>query len=213
MMSTQANVGASISRRALLQSGAVVATTALVGAVIKPEPANAILGFKSQEQEYIEEIARDLILVEDLVADLKKGKLKGGKNTEDSGVIFRYQATYFEPMQKKMAAMVNKPLGLSAEDKKSFELQPLLLKGHLLELSQAVQSGVAKEQLEELEEVQETTVEFIKLALSGSKLTPPPARRGSATPGEYFGPFGCDFYGLKRMPNSNVCYQPDKVGM
>ena len=112
-------------------------------------------------------------------------------------------------MQIAMAAIAPK-LKLAEEDQKKAELQPLLLKGHIAELNQAITSMSVKDQLREVEEVQETLATFLKLA--GTKYDVKafiPARPLSDA--ELFGPLGCEFWGKKRAPGSNACIDKDPV--
>ena len=128
--------------------------------------------------------------------------LKGGK--EDSDVVLNYASVYFQPLQIKMEK-ASKILKISDEtSQKRLETLPLLLKGHLLELNQAITSQKAPEQEKEVEEIQETTAEFLKLVSTNYDVNPyiPPR---PLTDKEIFGPLGCEFWGKKRLEGSNAC--------
>jgi hypothetical protein len=133
---------------------------------------------------------------------LKTQILKGG--AEDSNVVLNYQDTYFKPLQVKME-QASKSLALkSPEEQEKLKSLPLLMKGHILELSQAINEQSAGNQAKEVEEIQETLADFLKLASSTYKVEPyiPPR---PLTDKEFFGPLGCEFWGRQRMPGSNQC--------
>lgn len=190
-----------MSRRDMFKS----VTAASAAAVLSSgAPANALFGFgenKSKEQLAVEALAGYRAPVADVIRQLKAQELRGGR--DDSAVVTNYAKKYFEPLQADMAQLA-KGLKLAEEDQKKAETQPLLMKGHLLELAQACAAGDAKEQLEEMEEVQETLDDFLKLA--ATKYTVPEMLLGrAATSVEYYSIFGCEFWGLKNKPDSNVC--------
>lgn len=81
---------------------------------------------------------------------------------------------------------------------------PLLMKGHTIELTQAIEAQKADAQAREVEEVQETLAEFLKLASTKYNVEPFRPTR-SLTDAELFGPLGCEFWGKKRMQGSNTC--------
>ena len=84
---------------------------------------------------------------------------------------------------------------------------PALMKGHILELTQAIESMSGPDQLKESEEVQETLAEFLKLISSKYTVKPfLPSR--PLTDAELFGPLSCEFWGKTRVPGSNACVSP-----
>mmetsp|Transcript_1244 Transcript_1244/g.1656 ORF Transcript_1244/g.1656 Transcript_1244/m.1656 type:complete len:242 (-) Transcript_1244:200-925(-) len=199
-------VDGSVSRRDILKTAPLVF---LGGVLSGSSRSEAIFGFgpsKSQEQKNVEEIAKYRVPVEKVVKELKSKQLRGGP--DDSFVVINYLKTYYDPMQVKMVE-VAKTLNLEAEKQKKIETLPLLMKGHLLELQQACVAQSAKDQLEEMEEVEETLAEFLTLAQSKYNI-PELVDSRSATPEEYFGAFGCEFWGLKRRKDSNYCEPADK---
>jgi len=81
---------------------------------------------------------------------------------------------------------------------------PSLMKGHILELTDAIKKQKAEPMRKEVEEVRETLAEFLKLSASKYEVEPyRPARQISDK--ELFGPLGCEFWGKKRVPGSNAC--------
>jgi hypothetical protein len=130
--------------------------------------------------------------------------LKGGK--EDSDVVLTYMETYIKPCQQKMSLVAPK-LGLADADQKRAEILPQLMKGHIIELTQAIKEQKAESQAREVEEVQETLAEFLKLASSKFTVLPYVATR-PLTDSELFGPLGCEFWGKQRVPGSNACISP-----
>lgn len=127
--------------------------------------------------------------------------LKGGK--EDSDVVLNYLEAYIKPCQMKMAALAPK-LQLEGESQTRIELLPSLMKGHILELREAIRSQKAEAQAREVQEVQETLAEFLLLASKKYEVTPYIPIR-PLTDKELYGPFGCEFWGKKRVPGSNAC--------
>ncbi|KAG5185902.1 hypothetical protein JKP88DRAFT_207569 [Tribonema minus] len=201
-MSTGSRSADCISRRGLLTTAVATVTAA---AVVAPGPAHALFGSSDPTQTSIEELARYTVQVDKLISDLKSKNLKGGP--EDSLVVFRTMKTYFDPLQATMAKAAP-TLGLAGQEQQERAVTlSLLMKGHLLELTAACTAQNAGEQLKETEEVQETLEEFLKLAGTKYKI-PTYAPPRSATPAEYYGAFGCEAWGQKRMPNSNSC-EPD----
>jgi hypothetical protein len=127
--------------------------------------------------------------------------LKGGK--EDSDVVANYMSNYIKPCQMKMEKIAAK-MALEGESQKRLEILPQLMKGHIIELTLAIKSEKAEEQAKEVEEVQETLAEFLKLASDKYKVVPyAPAR--PLTDKDYMGPLGCEFWGKKRIEGSNKC--------
>jgi len=102
---------------------------------------------------------------------------------------------------EKVAANLKLP---SEEDQKKIEVLPLLMKGHIAELTQAIQSMQAPAQEREVAEVQETLADFLKLAATKYVITPYVAPR-PLSDAELFGPLGCEFWGKKRIEGSNAC--------
>ena len=134
--------------------------------------------------------------------------LKGSK--EDADVVTTYLYTYISPMQKKMEE-VAKNLKLPQEsDQTRVEILPALMKGHMLELQQAIKEQKFDEMAKEVEEVQETLAEFLKLASTAYSVTPFVATR-PLSDSELFGPLGCEFWGKTRVPGSNACASPPDV--
>ena len=112
---------------------------------------------------------------------------------------------YQKPLQKNMEKLTPKLNKIT--DSSSIErlnLLPKLMLGHILELTQAIDSQVAKDQLKELEEVQETLAEFLKISSDKYDVKPYIPSR-PLTDAELFGPLGCEFWGKKRVPGSNAC--------
>lgn len=122
---------------------------------------------------------------------------------EDSDVVSNYMEQVIKPLQMKMTIAAPK-LKLDEENQKRVEILPALMKGHILELTQAISQISAKEQLKEVEEVEETLEEFLTLASSKYKVPDflPFKPLGDK---ELFGPLGCEFYGKKRVEGSNAC--------
>ena len=134
--------------------------------------------------------------------------LKGSK--EDADVVTTYLYTYITPLQKKMDE-VAKNLKLPQEsDQTRVEILPALMKGHTLELQQAIKEQKFDEMAKEVEEVQETLAEFLKLSSTKYTVTPFVATR-PLSDSELFGPLGCEFWGKKRVPGSNACASPDTI--
>lgn len=127
--------------------------------------------------------------------------LRGGK--EDSDVVRNYLSVYITPCQQKLQEVAAK-LKLEGEAQTKVESLPLLMKGHMLELAQAIDSGKADAQAREVEEVQETLADFLKLASSKYSVEPYTPPR-PLTDAELFGPLGCEFWGKERVPGSNQC--------
>jgi len=96
------------------------------------------------------------------------------------------------------------------EAQKRVEILPQLMKGHILELNQAIQEMKASSQSKEVEEVQETLAEFLKLASNQYEVKPyTPVR--PLTDAELYGPLGCEFWGKKRVPGSNACASDEEM--
>jgi hypothetical protein len=161
--------------------------------------------FMSDEQESVNSLAIFQKPVYDLLEQLRAGKdqvLKGG--VEDSNVVQQNMNIYIVPLQAKMAEVAPKLKLADAANQSRIELLPLLMKGHILELTQAIKEGKAPSQFKEVEEVQETLAEYLKLASSkytvAAFIPPRPF-----TDAEFFGPFGCEYWGKKRVEGTNKC--------
>jgi regulator of protease activity HflC (stomatin/prohibitin superfamily) len=131
--------------------------------------------------------------------------LNGGK--EDSNVVLENLEHVIKPCQIEMEK-VSVSLGLEPPELQSkVEVLPKLMKGHMLELSQAINAQSAEQQAREVKEVQETLDEFLQLASSKYKFKPyvPSVAMSDA---DMFGPFGCEFWGKVRKPESNKCVLP-----
>lgn len=96
------------------------------------------------------------------------------------------------------------------EAQKRVEILPQLMKGHILELNQAIQEMKATSQAKEVEEVQETLAEFLKLASLSYEVKPYTPIR-PLTDAELYGPLGCEFWGKKRVPGSNACANDEEL--
>lgn len=92
----------------------------------------------------------------------------------------------------------------SKEDQEKLQTLPLLMKGHILELTQAINEGTATAQSKEVEEIQETLADFLKILSTSYKVDVyrPPR---PLTEKDYLGPLGCEFWGKKRIEGSNAC--------
>ena len=94
------------------------------------------------------------------------------------------------------------------EQQKRLQILPQLMKGHILELDQAIASLSAKEQEKEVEEIVETLIEYLNLVKNQYEVVmyqPVKALSDNAL----FGPLGCEFYGKVRVPGSNGCMVPE----
>ncbi len=90
------------------------------------------------------------------------------------------------------------------EQQKRLEILPQLMKGHILELDQAITSLSAKEQEKEVEEIVETLNEYLNLVKNQYEVEMfQPVKAISDK--DLFGPLGCEFYGKQRVPGSNAC--------
>jgi hypothetical protein len=171
--------------------------------------------FTSYEQDVINEISSFQRPVAELYDQLKPSYvpnaigvysntqvLKGGK--DDSDVVLLYLEGYIKPCQIKMEK-ISKLIQLpTSEEQKKIEVLPLLMKGHIAELTQAIQIQKADFQAREVQEVQETLADFLKLVSVKYTVQPYiPIRPLSDS--ELFGPLGCEFWGKKRVVGSNQC--------
>lgn len=191
--------------------------TAAIGAVFSAQnkPVQARF-FASAEQNAIDEISSYQKPIAELLDQLKPVEmanavgvyqktqlLRGG--LEDSQVVLTYSYNYIQPLQRKME-LIAPSLGLVADAQDRVKVLPLLMKGHIAELRQAITSMKAEDQAREVEEVQETLAEFLKLASAKYELQRYTARR-PLTEAEYMGPLGCEFWGKKRVEGSNACIE------
>ena len=183
----------------------------LVGSQLK---ANAGF-FSTQEQDQIDEISKFQKPIAELLDQLRPTNtpnaigvysmsqmLKGGK--EDSDVVLSYLEFYIKPCQRVMESVAGRLKLSSEEDQKKIELQPFLMKGHIAELTQAIQSMKAVDQEREVKEVFDTLADFLKLASTKYTVQPYIPSR-PLTDAELFGPLGCQFWGKKRVEGSNAC--------
>jgi hypothetical protein len=115
--------------------------------------------------------------------------------------------TIIKPCQQKMSNLAPS-LRLGEEAQTRLELLPQLMKGHIIELTQAIKEMKAESQAREVEEVQETLAEFLKLASTKYNVAPYRPTR-PLSDAELYGPLGCEFWGKKRVPGSNACYVPE----
>ena len=123
---------------------------------------------------------------------------------EDAAVVFLNMENYIKPVQSKMSAVAAKLDLPAAADKERLAILPALMKGHILELTEAIKMQKAEPMRKEVQEVQETLSEFLKLASTKVEVDPYiPAR--PLTDKEYMGPLGCEWWGRKRVPGSNAC--------
>ena len=189
--------------------------------------ADGFLFFNSAEQDLINKIASSQKQVNDVLYQLKPNDtpnsvgvyikqqiLKGGK--EDSDVVANYLQLFIKPLQENMLKLQSSGAIKFADSQVQdrFNVLPLLMKGHILELEQAIVSQKADEQAKEVEEVQETLLEFLKLVKSIPSSNDPSQSKYDVTiyvpsqplsDKDLFGPLGCEFYGKKRIPGSNAC--------
>jgi len=171
--------------------------------------------FTSYEQDVISEISSYQRPVAELYDQLKPSYvpnaigvysntqvLKGGK--DDSDVVLLYLEGYIKPCQIKMEKIAKLLQLPTLEEQKKVEILPLLMKGHIAELTQAINVQKADFQAREVQEVQETLADFLKLASTKYTVQPYiPIRPLSDS--ELFGPLGCEFWGKKRVVGSNQC--------
>lgn len=161
--------------------------------------------FASAEQSSVDVLCGFQKPVFDLLDQLRPGKsqlLKGG--IEDSNVVQQYLNIYIVPLQAKMAEVASTLKLEKAADQSRLQILPLLMKGHILELAQAVKELNVENQAKEVAEVQETLLEYLTLVSSKYTITAfvPPRLY---TDLEFFGPFGCEYYGKRRVEGTNTC--------
>lgn len=180
-------------------------------------PSPAVSGFfSSKEQDAVDSVASFQKPVATLLSQLRpieqpnaigvyqtQQTLRGSK--EDNDVVATYLGVYIRPLQEKLAQAVQ-VVAVDSSKQERFRTLPLLMKGHILELEDAIRSKKADAQAREVEEVQETLDEFLKLAATVPSINvqfyqiPKPA-----SDAQLFGPLGCEFYGKSRIPGSNAC--------
>ena len=183
---------------------------------MKATPAQARF-FASDVQNKVDQIAAFQRPINDLLDQLKPVSspnaigiysntqiLRGGK--EDANVVLTYLSTYIQPLQQQMATLAPLLSLPSAEAQEKAEVKPLLMKGHIAELNQAINEMNFLSQAKEITEVQETLAEFLKLAALKYEVTPFVPTR-PLTDAELFGPLGCEFWGKKRAEGSNACIE------
>ena len=192
----------------------IVAAAAIFSTFGFSRRANAGL-FTSAEQDQIEQISSFQRPIYELLDQLRPAivpnavgvyveaqVLKGSK--EDSDVVLNYLETYIKPCQSKMLEAAPRLKLSNPTDQARIEVLPLLMTGHILELSQAIKEMKAESQAREVEEVIETLSEYLKLASSKYTVTPYVTPR-ALTEKDYLGPLGCEFWGKKRIEGSNAC--------
>ncbi len=119
-----------------------------------------------------------------------------------------YEEVYIKPLQNAMEKSVSIIKLNDDEQQKRLQILPQLMKGHILELDQAITSLSAKEQEKEVEEIVETLNEYLNLVKNQYEVVmyqPVKALSDNAL----FGPLGCEFYGKQRVPGSNACMVPE----
>jgi hypothetical protein len=218
MRAVNSQPGSSRSMTAQRYAKGLAGAVLLVG--VSGRAANAGF-FSSAEQDGVDAISSYQKIVSELLDQLKPVDipnavgvyaptqlLKGGK--EDSAVVATYMYTHFMPLQAKMAELAPKLKLPSEDNQKRVEVLPGLMKGHLLELKQAITEMSVTSQAREVEEIQETLAEFLKLASSKYNVTPFVSSR-PLSDSELFGPLSCEFWGKKRLPGSNTCVDPEML--
>lgn len=185
--------------------------------ILLPPPAQAagIRLFPSAEQSAVDEIANFQRPIAELLDQLKptltpnpvgvwveQQVLRDGP--EDAAVVFLNMETYIKPVQSKMSAAAAKLDLPAAADKERLAILPALMKGHILELTEAIKTRKAEPMRKEVQEVQETLSEFLKLASTKVEVDPYIPTRPLSDK-ELFGPLGCEFWGRKRVLGSNAC--------
>lgn len=133
---------------------------------------------------------------------------------EDSAVVLVNMETYIKPLQKKMEGLAPSLATIleAKEDKERVILLPQLMKGHILELTEAIKSQKSAGEKKEVDEVQETLAEFLKISGKAKFDFEPLIPPRPLTDKELFGPLGCEFWGKKRIAGSNACSAEDLAG-
>ena len=184
--------------------------------VVVPDSAVAAPGgwFPSAEQRAVNELSSFQRPINEILEQLSPmmipnaigvysntQMLKGSK--DDANVVATYMETYIKPCQKEMETLA-KQLPLTKEDQEKATTYSQLMKGHILELQEAIKGLKAEDQRKEVEEVQETLADYLKLLSAKYEVEPyvPPR---PLTDKELFGPLGCEFWGKQRVPGSNAC--------
>jgi hypothetical protein len=171
--------------------------------------------FKSSEQTAVDDIASYRKYVKDLLDQLKPTDIPNAigvyskqqllkSNKEDSDVVLNYMEYYIKPLQQKMLEWAPKLKLDEKEKQERLEVLPLLMKGHIAELAEAIRKTNADDEAREVEEVQETLDEFLQLAALKYQVEQFSASKPLSDK-ELFGPFGCEFWGKKRAEGSNKC--------
>jgi len=187
----------------------------LVSGSVSVQPSAAgIPFFTSTEQSAVDDISSYQRPTAELLDSLKPTMqpnpigvyqetqlLKGG--LEDSLVVKNYKESYFVPLLRKLSSAAP-TLKLDAADQTRLEVLPKLLQGHLIELDEAIKEQKAESQSREVQEIQETLAEFLKLSSSKYVVEPYIPTRPLSDK-ELFGPLGCEFWGKTRVPGSNAC--------
>jgi hypothetical protein len=194
-----------------------VAASLLVNSPL-PSLAAPLRLFSSPEQSLVDELSDLQRPVVELADQLKPTLqpnpvgvylelqvLKDGK--DDSDVVLLYSEKYIKPLQAKMALVAPKIAELAKEssDKERIALLPQLMKGHILELAEAIKRQKASEELKEVQEVQETLSEFLLQASKVGLEVQPFIPTRPLSDKELFGPLGCEWWGRKRVEGSNAC--------
>jgi hypothetical protein len=183
-----------------------------------PSLAAPLRFMASQEQSVVDELSDLQKNVAELADQLKptlqpnavgvyieQQILKDGK--DDSDVVLLYSEQYLKPIQSKMALIAPKIVALAKDsaDKERIALLPNLMKGHLLELSEAIKHLKASEELKEVEEVQETLAEFLLQASRAGLEVQPFIPTRPLSDKDLFGPLSCEWWGRTRVEGSNAC--------
>lgn len=203
-----------VSPKQIIKNVVRATTAVLIPLNLQLSPSQASW-FPSNEQRMVDQISICQKPVQDLLDQLRPMEipnaigvysqtqlLRGGK--EDSAVVQNYLDTYIKPCQQRMEKASSILETTSEEDKQGLHNLPLLMKGHILELQQAIQSEKASEQEKEVEEVRETLADFLKIASRKYEFQPYAPNR-PLTEKDIFGPLGCEFWGKSRIPGSNKC--------
>ena len=172
----------------------------------------------SSEQTVVDEIASSQLPIYQLQEQLRPSMIPNAigvmtetqvlrDDPESSAVVLNYMETYIKPLAKKMEALAPTLSGIleTKEDQERVLLLPQLMRGHIVELTEAIKQRKSGEEKKEVDEVQETLAEFLKFSSKAKfefePLTPP----RPLTDKEIFGPLGCEYWGRKRIEGSNTC--------
>lgn len=136
--------------------------------------------------------------------------LRGGP--EDSAFLQTTLETKLKPCQNTMQTLAPQLTELDEESKKKITNLPLLMKGHLLELQQAIDSQKVSEQEKEVAEVEETLNDYLNVV---NTKYPVNFYEGKAKPyisdKDYYGPLGCEFWGKVHIDGSKNCITPEEA--